>query len=456
MGAAGNIAKSIASLFGVGAVVVIFGHWDVLARVFVAIGVLAGVGAVFLAVAEARARRREATGRGFVAPPIGRLRLAMTIGAAAIATASAFFVATRLEGEERALVAEDVRVANMHPHFTGPGSYDPTMSGQQAPKTTPRIDVILYNGGERRAVTTRARFVVLEARALEWCGGGTGSLPATGTYDVKLPEVPFSWGRPRQIPEDRRTVEIPFPREISQDGADHVRFRFGNRGGVPAVYRLHGSVRYDGNHELDLGDFLLAVPGIPTYAGYWLLAKPAHLDRHLIYHVGGFPRDRAHAVLELRYSQCVKKNLRTLRTMAGEEGARSSQFDRLRDLEAPVAFTQLTSPTRRPLQLLSEGRADDAISYAESDLEDPALARRCREIAAEHHLTRAKEEIEMASSATSWRLAHGYYLYAIRLLRKSLEFDATPVARRLLTKAEWADRALGTIQFHWSTAYPEL
>jgi hypothetical protein len=60
LAAARNVAAAVASLFGAGGVVFVLGDHGAVARALIAIGLLAGIVAVLLALAEARAKRRAA------------------------------------------------------------------------------------------------------------------------------------------------------------------------------------------------------------------------------------------------------------------------------------------------------------------------------------------------------------------------------------------------------------
>ncbi len=90
LAAARAVAAAISSLFGAGGVIAILGDRGVLAKTLIGIGVLAGIVAVFLALAEARAKRKvaqEALDGGVAAsvPRDGRLRMGRLVGSASIA-----------------------------------------------------------------------------------------------------------------------------------------------------------------------------------------------------------------------------------------------------------------------------------------------------------------------------------------------------------------------------------
>ena len=456
LGATGNLARTVASLFSVGGVLALFGDHSTLAVVLVAVGLFAGITAVLLALAEGRAKHRERLAPGDpLAKPPSRRNLAFLVLAGMLALAAAALVTAELEGSSEGLLLRGAEVFNGKPRFNGPEAYSDLMSGHQLPKTTPRLEAILYNGGTRRAVMTTAEFTVLEAKRLMYCGDGLGDLTVEGSYDVLLPEAPFNWEH--TIPADRRTVRIPFPRQLAADEAERVAFRFGNKHGSPTAYRLSASIHYDGGRRLDLGDFLLLVPGVPSHDNAWLLARPAHLSRFLRYHLKGFPGDKAHAFVNLRYADCVRGNLHMLKAFPGEDGLRSDQLDRLRDLRAPAAFVRLTSPSRRPLQLLHEGLFSAAISFAKVRLENSHLADRCRRIAAHRTLLWAKRELAWArEDLDEPRWANNLYLGAIKAARKSLGFWPNARAQAMLHTARREDGDLGVVRFDHSTSYPHL
>lgn len=455
LGATGNLARAVASLFSVGGVLALFGDHGALAVVLVAIGLFAGIAAVLLALAEGRAKRREQLAAGG-SPAKHRAGVTWHLAVAGVlALAAAALVAMELGGSEGDLLLRDVEVFNGKPRFNGPEAYPALMSGHQLAKTAPRLEAILYNGGTRRAVMTKAEFTVLEAKRLRYCGDGLGDLTVEGTYDVMLPEAPFDWKH--TIPADRRTVRIPFPRQLAADEAERVAFRFGNKHGSPTAYRLSASIHYDGGRRLDLGDFLLLVPGIPSHDNAWLLARPAHLSRFSRYHLRGFPEDEAHAFVNLRYADCVRGNLHMLKAFAGKDGLRSDQLGRLRDLRAPVSFVHLTSPSRRPLQLLDEGLFPAAIAFAEVRLENPHLADRCRQIAAHRTLLWAKRELSWArEDLDKPRWANSLYLGVIKAARKSLGFWPNAQAQGMLRTARRENGDLGVVRFDHSTSYPHL
>lgn len=456
LGATGNLARAVASLFSVGGVLALFGDHGALAVALVAIGLFAGIAAVLLALAEGRAKRRERlAATGSLAKPPSRRDLAFLALTGVLALAAAALVAGELGGSDGGLLLRDTRVFNGKPRFEGPEAYPALMSGHQLPKTAPRLEAILYNGGSRRAVMTTAEFTVLEAKRLTYCGDGLGDLSVEGTYDVLLPEAPFDWEH--TIPADRQTVRIPFPRQLAADEAERVAFRFGNKHGSPTAYRLSASIHYDDGRQLDLGDFLLLVPGIPSHDNAWLLARPAHLSRFLRSHLTGLAKDEAHAFVDLRYADCVRGNLHMLKAFAGEDGLRSSQLDRLRKLRAPATFVRLTSPSRRPLQLLDEGLFTAAVSFAEERLEDPRLADRCRWIAAHRTLLWARRELTWAREnldEPGW--ANSLYLTAIKAARESLSFRPSAQAQAVLRTARREDGDLGVVRFDYSTSYPRL
>lgn len=131
-------------------------------------------------------------------------------------------------------------------------------AAQQTEASKARIEIRLHNLGAQRSVLTSAKFTIERLAIIRPCGQGA-SLPVTGRYDVSLPE------------QAGPTVEVPIDQQIGPDQADRFTFRiisqayFQRHTADVLVYQLRVSVMHDDSPSpLDVGEVVVAVPGVPT------------------------------------------------------------------------------------------------------------------------------------------------------------------------------------------------
>jgi hypothetical protein len=308
------------------------------------------------------------------------------------------------------LVIEHIAVLN------GPAVYsDEGVAGRQTKASTPAIDVALANRGDRQGRLNEARIRILDYADLPNCFTQGGGPTPLSTYGVQLPSAP--------LPEERRFA-IALRNHVDGDSADHLQLAFApprDDSGVEYLYRLRIALTVDSDKTLEVGTFLLALPGALSRYGAALPEDPTGFEPTAYNRQG---------VLALGPTWCFRRNLAAVRRLIRATGERADRVAALSSVRPSTGW--LTNrddapPREAAVRLLEGTAAHDPLSavFAASQTGDADFMSRIKREAADR-LTRQAEA----------DLKDDYPEGAALRARNALSLVEAGAARRILIDAE--------------------
>lgn len=308
------------------------------------------------------------------------------------------------DGDDVRLEPDEIVVANP------PADYM-TVSGElrQRPEAEPRIEATIRNLGEDTAWIEEARIEVVDSVELTQCVyGGGGDVARTKPYPIILP---------RYAGVGRRVITRDLHVEIEPGSSARPVLAFQAEDFTNSyMYAIQVQLVAAPSHRLlDLGRFVIGVPGPLDRAGFMLPEVQEILDESDLY--------------PLVSTWCFRHNIAAVKRLLSQPGMRSS---RLRALERiyPAGGWRRYADDRTPREaarlLLRHRVIVEAPLFAVFAAEmsgDQLLAKEIRRRAAARLTRRAREGLD------SW--AGG----AVADLERALTLAPTAARRRLLDKA---------------------
>jgi hypothetical protein len=320
-----------------------------------------------------------ATGGGATGMPLHR-RIEV---AAAIAALILFLVAAISPlkgcsgGSDVKLEVDEITVANRPPSNS-------TVNGslQQTAATEPTVEATVRNLGGNTAWIEEARITVKDVAPLPNCvyGGGGGEVPRTKPYRITLPGFP---GVGRRTLRRELHVQVEPQRSARPVLAFQVRDYPMTR-----LFAIHVAlVAAPSGRILDLGDFVLGVPGPPSRAGSLLPEDETTLTSE------GATR------LRLVSTWCYRHNLAAVRRLTRYPGKRSPYLGALANIYLAPGWGRYVDdrPAREAVYPLLHSDVFEAPIFAVFAAEssgDPELEGKARRQAASLLLRRARDGLD--------------------------------------------------------------
>ena len=318
------------------------------------------------------------------------------------------------EGEVRLEVAE-VGVKNVPARFTTVGYAE----SEQVASTEPRIEATVRNRGDQTAWIEEARVTVLDSVHIRTCinQGGGPEVPRTDPYEVELPDFPVL---------DRRVIKRDLHVEVQPGrGARPVLTLHNGWTEATNLYALRVQlVAGPGDHLLNLGRFVVGVPDPPDRGGQ------VFPESNELFHDISRPG-------ETFSSSCFRHNLEGTHRLLSQPGERSAYVGAFSHIERASAWEHYAShgPAEVEVSELLDGPFAEAGIYAVEVAErtgDEAFAARVRARAVAWILRLGREALDEESAERAAEDAE-----------MALSLQGSPAARRLLWRAEAAERAEG-------------
>jgi hypothetical protein len=317
-------------------------------------------------------------------------------------------VVTRFEHQKPVEVEiGEVTVSNPEVAYGGMG---------QTLESEPAITATVRNEGTNTAWVEEARVTVLDGTRLPTCftQGGGPDVPHSKPYRVTMPEFP---GAGQQV------IRRPLHVEVQPGHGARPLLQFQKL--LTSVTDLYAiDVKYvvdPGGEVLDLGRFVIGVPGSPARGGYTLPESQSALTSEEFRSIG--------TDVSASTAWCLRHNLEGVRRLAAEPGRRSAPVRALSDVRTAPAWAEIEDrePPREAVEVLLEDSDFDAPLYAveaAAETGDPAYEEEVRKRAAAILIGRAEEHL--GDTAT----------LSVGLVERALWLEHDDAARSLLAKAK--------------------
>lgn len=304
----------------------------------------------------------------------------------------------------------EVGVSNPHRAFAGVS---------QTPESEPTVTATVRNEGEDTAFIDEARVTIFDGTRLHECftQGGGPDVPHSKPYRLTMPEYP---GTKPQVVHRQMHVEV----RPGSGARPLLRFQK-LLDSATDLYAIDVKFIVDpGQKELDLGRFVIGVPGAPDRGGTTLPEDESALTNELF--EDGVSSDPA-------VPWCLHHNLEGVRRLAADPGRRSSEIAALSQLRVAPAwakFANLESP-REAVKTLLDPEAPDVEGEvyaveAAAETGDSAFEAQVRRRAVALLVERGEEDLGKAAESAAGEA------------ERALALEPDEAAKRLLTEAKAA------------------
>jgi len=261
------------------------------------------------------------------------------------------------EGEPPPVEVElgEVSVSNPRMRYAGAG---------QAPETEPMVTATVRNNGENTAYVDEARITVLDGTHIKTCftQGGGPEVPHTKPYRVTMPEFPSV----RQ-----QVIHEPLHVEIQPGHGARPLLKFQKR--LTASTDLYEiDVKYvvdPGEKVLDVGRFVIGVPGPPDRGGYTIPEDQEALTSEE-FRGGPSVNPELSELAENLVSStswCLLHNLEGVRRLAADPGRRGVEIKALAHVVPAPAWEEIEAERGAPREAVEKFLGEEfplAIAFA--------------------------------------------------------------------------------------------